>query len=76
MQEYEIDKTLGIKGPEDVAKMGIAEYNKQCRSIVMRYASEWEVSPVGLRTWNKGANSSSMNLIKLIIKKKFGMHMI
>lgn len=42
-QEYEIDKTLGIKGPEDVAKMGIAEYNKQCRSIVMRYSNEWEV---------------------------------
>lgn len=44
LQEYEIDKTLGIKGPEDVAKMGIAEYNKQCRNIVMRYSNEWEVS--------------------------------
>lgn len=42
-QEYEIDKSLNIKGPEDVAKMGIEEYNKQCRSIVMRYADEWEV---------------------------------
>uniref|UniRef100_A0A4W4E0F7 Isoleucine--tRNA ligase, cytoplasmic n=1 Tax=Electrophorus electricus TaxID=8005 RepID=A0A4W4E0F7_ELEEL len=41
--EYEIDKMLNIKGPEDVAKMGIAEYNKQCRSIVMRYSTEWEV---------------------------------
>uniref|UniRef100_A0A8C1VKT8 isoleucine--tRNA ligase n=1 Tax=Cyprinus carpio TaxID=7962 RepID=A0A8C1VKT8_CYPCA len=35
--EYEIDKALNIRGLEDVAKMGIAEYNKQCRSIVMRY---------------------------------------
>ena len=43
LQEYEIDKTLGIKGPEDVAKMGIEEYNKQCRNIVMRYSREWEV---------------------------------
>lgn len=40
--EYEIDKTLGIKGPEDVAKMGVAAYNKECRSIVMRYSGEWE----------------------------------
>ncbi|XP_055372444.1 isoleucine--tRNA ligase, cytoplasmic [Condylostylus longicornis] len=40
--EYEIDKTLGIKGPEDVAKMGIAAYNGECRKIVMRYAKEWE----------------------------------
>ena len=28
--EYEIDKTLGIKGPQDVAKMGIAAYNAVC----------------------------------------------
>ncbi|XP_072522622.1 isoleucine--tRNA ligase, cytoplasmic [Salminus brasiliensis] len=49
--EYEIDKTLGIKGPEDVAKMGIAEYNKQCRSIVMRYASEWETSVTRMGRW-------------------------
>lgn len=40
--EFEIDKTLGIKGPEDVAKMGITAYNNECRKIVMRYANEWE----------------------------------
>lgn len=39
--EYEIDQTLGIKGPEDVAKMGIAAYNAECRKIVMRYSTEW-----------------------------------
>lgn len=40
--EFEIDQTLGIKGPEDVARMGIAAYNKECRGIVDRYSSEWE----------------------------------
>lgn len=40
--EFEVDKALGIKGPDDVAKMGIANYNKECRNIVMRYAAEWE----------------------------------
>ena len=40
--EFEIDKKLGIKGPEDVAKMGIAAYNAECRSIVGRYSQEWE----------------------------------
>ncbi|KAM6981115.1 isoleucine--tRNA ligase, cytoplasmic [Aplochiton taeniatus] len=49
--EYEIDKTLGIKGPEDVAQMGIAEYNKQCRNIVMRYADEWEASVKRMGRW-------------------------
>lgn len=43
-KEYEVDKTLGIKGPMDVEAMGIDKYNAQCRSIVMRYAKEWEVS--------------------------------
>ncbi|XP_064017363.1 isoleucine--tRNA ligase, cytoplasmic-like isoform X1 [Pogoniulus pusillus] len=42
-QEYEIDKTLGIKGPEDVAKLGSKEHNNQCRGIVMRYSKEWEL---------------------------------
>lgn len=39
--EYEIDQKLGIKGPEDVERMGIAAYNAECRKIVMRYSSEW-----------------------------------
>ena len=30
-----------IKGPDDVAKMGIAEYNKLCRGIVMTHAEDW-----------------------------------
>ncbi|PSN31656.1 Isoleucine--tRNA ligase [Blattella germanica] len=49
--EYEIDKTLGIKGPEDVAKMGIDKYNGECRKIVMRYASEWEIIFGRLGRW-------------------------
>lgn len=49
--EYEIDKTLDIKGPDDVAKMGIAEYNKQCRNIVMRYSNEWEISVRRMGRW-------------------------
>ncbi|TRY85097.1 hypothetical protein DNTS_023042 [Danionella cerebrum] len=49
--EYEIDKALNIKGPEDVAKMGIEEYNRQCRGIVMRYANEWESSVRRMGRW-------------------------
>ena len=37
-QEFEVDKTLGIKGPADILAMGIGKYNDECRSIVMRYA--------------------------------------
>lgn len=49
--EYEIDKKLGIKGPEDVAKMGIAKYNEECRSIVMKYATEWETTVNRMGRW-------------------------
>lgn len=42
VQEFEIDKTLGIKGPADIMEMGIDKYNAECRKIVMRYSEEWE----------------------------------
>lgn len=31
--EFEIDKTLGIKGPTDVHKMGIGNYNAECNFV-------------------------------------------
>ncbi|XP_067127119.1 isoleucine--tRNA ligase, cytoplasmic [Centruroides vittatus] len=40
--EYEIDKTLNIKGPDDVEKLGIENYNNECRKIVMRYSELWK----------------------------------
>lgn len=50
-QEFEIDKLLEIKGPEDVAKMGIDKYNAECRKIVMRYAGDWEKIVTRLGRW-------------------------
>ena len=38
-----------LQGPEDVLKMGIDNYNKECRSIVMRYSGEWEVGCVNIK---------------------------
>eukprot|EP01137_Pigoraptor_chileana_P000643 Opistho-2@37120 len=49
--EYEIDKTLGITGPADVEKMGIAAYNAKCREIVMRYSKDWEFVVTRLGRW-------------------------
>ncbi|KAM7488581.1 hypothetical protein LguiB_026065 [Lonicera macranthoides] len=40
--EHEIDKKLGINSREDVLKMGIGNYNEECRGIVTRYVEEWE----------------------------------
>ncbi|XP_004524919.1 isoleucine--tRNA ligase, cytoplasmic [Ceratitis capitata] len=49
--EFEIDKLLNIRGPEDVQKMGIAAYNAECRKIVMRYANEWEEVVTRMGRW-------------------------
>lgn len=49
--EFEIDKTLNIKGPDDVMKMGIENYNKECRNIVMKYATEWEIIVGRIGRW-------------------------
>ncbi|KAK5635254.1 hypothetical protein RRF57_010966 [Xylaria bambusicola] len=39
--EHEIDKKFGLSGKEAVEKFGLANYNHECRSIVMRYREEW-----------------------------------
>lgn len=80
--EYEIDKTLNIRGPEDVAKMGIAAYNNECRKIVMRYANEWEqiVNRMGrwigelqqtLLTFLIGNSNEQFHLLKNLIFQPF-----
>jgi len=49
--EYIIDKKLEIKSPQQVADMGIAKYNAECRSIVMEYSGEWETTVNRLGRW-------------------------
>lgn len=49
--EFEIDKMLGIKGKEDVLRMGIDKYNAECRAIVMRYSGEWQKTVKRLGRW-------------------------
>lgn len=49
--EHEIDKKLGITSKADVMAMGIDKYNAECRSIVMRYSSEWRKTVERLGRW-------------------------
>lgn len=49
--EHEIDQKLGIKSRDDVLKMGIANYNEECRGIVSRYVEEWEKTVVRMGRW-------------------------
>jgi isoleucyl-tRNA synthetase len=49
--EHEIDKKLGITSKADVMAMCIDKYNEECRSIVMRYASEWRYIVERIGRW-------------------------
>jgi len=40
--EYEIDKRYEIKSSLEREEIGIKEYNRRCREIVMTYSKEWE----------------------------------
>ncbi|ORY04507.1 isoleucyl-tRNA synthetase [Basidiobolus meristosporus CBS 931.73] len=75
--EYEIDKKLGIKGKDDVMAMGIEKYNEECRSIVMRYASEWRETIERTGRWidfdndYKTLNLSFMESVWWVFKQLF-----
>ena len=42
---------LCTQSHEDVEKMGVANYNAECRKIVMRYSSEWENIVTRMGRW-------------------------
>lgn len=49
--EHEIDKRLGMSAQEAVETLGIAHYNNECRSIVQKYAQQWEKTINRLGRW-------------------------
>jgi isoleucyl-tRNA synthetase len=49
--EFEIEKELKIKSVQDIKKLGIANYNEACRSIVMRCKDEWVKTMCRLGRW-------------------------
>lgn len=40
--EHEIEKTMGFSGAASIEAFGIANFNEECRKIVLRYTKEWE----------------------------------
>ncbi len=49
--EFEAEKELGLKGKQDIEKMGIAKFNEYCRSIVLRYTEEWKKNVKRMGRW-------------------------
>lgn len=40
--EIEVEKELGFKHKEEIARYGVAEFNRKCRESVWRYKADWE----------------------------------
>jgi isoleucyl-tRNA synthetase len=49
--EMEIEKKLGLGGPEEVKAYGVDKYNEACRSIVLRYTDLWQETVTRLGRW-------------------------
>jgi isoleucyl-tRNA synthetase len=49
--EYEVEQELGLSGRADIVSMGLPHFTEACRSLVLRYAAEWERIVTRLGRW-------------------------
>ena len=49
--EYEVEKKLGISGHSAIVDFGVAHFNEECRSIVLRYTQEWKYTINRMGRW-------------------------
>ncbi len=49
--ENEMTKTLGIKGHKAIEEYGVARFNEDCRSIVLRFTNEWKNTIKRMGRW-------------------------
>lgn len=49
--ENEIEKAQNLSGAPEIEKFGIARFNEECRSIVLRYTQEWKTTVNRMGRW-------------------------
>jgi len=49
--EFEVEKQLELNGRADIEAYGVDKFNETCRSIVLRYASEWRTIVTRMGRW-------------------------
>lgn len=49
--ENEIEKSYGLSGAAAIEQFGIDRFNEACRSIVLRYTKEWEITVKRMGRW-------------------------
>ncbi|MEX1051209.1 MAG: class I tRNA ligase family protein, partial [Gemmatimonadales bacterium] len=49
--EIEVEKRLNLQGKQAIERLGVAEFNRQCRESVFTYKSEWEALSNRIGYW-------------------------
>jgi isoleucyl-tRNA synthetase len=49
--EHELEKMIHISGHKAIEEYGVAKFNEQCRSIVLRYTAEWKATINRMGRW-------------------------
>jgi len=49
--ENEMEKEFNVSGKRDIEKIGLYLFNEACRSIVLRYTSQWEEVVLRMGRW-------------------------
>lgn len=80
--ENEMKKNLGISSAKEIQEYGVAKYNEDCRSIVLRFTSDWEKSISRMGRWvdfehgYKTMDSSYMESIWWVFKTLYDKGLI
>jgi isoleucyl-tRNA synthetase len=49
--EMEIEKQLGLSGPQSIRELGIEKFNEACRASVLKYVDEWRKTVTRVGRW-------------------------
>ena len=49
--EQEIEKAFNLTGAHSIEKFGVANFNEECRKIVLRYTEEWKALVTRMGRW-------------------------
>lgn len=49
--EMEIEKQLGLSGPQSIREMGVDKFNEACRASVLKYVDEWRKTVTRVGRW-------------------------
>ena len=49
--EIEVEKRLGIKGKQDIERLGVEEFNRLCRESVFTYREDWQKLSERIAFW-------------------------